>query len=1143
MSQYRNKLNVRTGAFNLVPTANVLNWKAGVASQANLPLSGNTLYDARLTNDTHHLYLWTKDASVGLITDWVDQGDIIDVDWAVITNRPSSSVADIDDAVSKKHSNSLDHSQNTDQYLDFGGANQSTVADVKDAVQKRNDYQVVDGIKYARTSAGINAAIDSLGSNGGIVFLTAGEYLINEKIFYDYDNTIIRGASGLNTEYQLFSKYNTRLINTNRATFDDASETFTAGYTITGSINGYTAIVAAIVYDTATTGTIYYHSLSNVADFVDNEILTGTGGRSVTLSANASKPISVGIDFNARSNTELSNICIIGGIVDTVQHALVGSSVGGGTRLIDKVGFFYYNYNRTNGTTYMLMADNDTEIKNCYFYRCSVGISAAGGAPSWTEDRNKIYNNRFVECGYGVYFSAGWSKRNNIINANEFYNCKEKDITLGGTDDYNIIINNICINDGSGDIGIHLDNADGNIVCNNYTSGHSVCGIQIDSDCDSNSIAGNICKDSTPYIHNGTNSKFIIQNTISDGTNDATIANIKDSIDKKHAQNTDDKIIEGDSSVEVIDTGGESSIKHTIDNVEQLRLIDGKLYPITTNDISLGDADHKFKEIRLMGDSLYLGDTHITENNYNKLELNMMLNSFRIAVIGSLSFFNLVDGVMDEFEDETGVDTVNSENEKYDSSEHYYSLGEGETTTIDTMEYANDGTAQAAYVHELGLQSYSEDTIKYTGDYSLKITATQTTSLNQRLKHIISPAKDLTNRQALTLACRASRTGTNFSINLINVPDTCVLLVRGDGEIDTQTSLTDDSKNHGTVTFYDGTYPNIDDTTAPFGTTSIRCAQKRCTIPRHASMDFGTGDFCIEYFYKRGTEDTLPAPMFYGNGWLGEGVLFRITSTTVQIGRKVSSTGSWWSTNFSSGSTWHHLALVRNSGVVKLYIDGTLANTTDWTGEQVDPDDAPIRIGYEGSSVAHDWDGWLSEIRVWNYARYTIDFTPPTSTLGITKNNIIINEADTWEIKTIAITGSNFSNLTQMNIEILNADAENTIYLDNVYTFTYPESMLLISNSIAEAVSEPSTGRIVLFEEDIDSITLNTDLKAYFSRDDGATWATGTLVDNGDYASNQKILVSDIDLSEVGSGTDIKWKLELLNSKNAKIHGVGVLWS
>ncbi len=42
------------------------------------------------------------------------------------------------DAISKKHSNSLDHTQGTDQYLDQGGANEVTAANVKDAVNKKH---------------------------------------------------------------------------------------------------------------------------------------------------------------------------------------------------------------------------------------------------------------------------------------------------------------------------------------------------------------------------------------------------------------------------------------------------------------------------------------------------------------------------------------------------------------------------------------------------------------------------------------------------------------------------------------------------------------------------------------------------------------------------------------------------------------------------------------------------------------------------------------------------------------------------------------------------------------------------------------------------------------------------------------------
>ena len=53
----------------------------------------------------------------------------------------TSTGANIEDAVNKKHSNTLDHTQGTDQKLDDGGVNEVTVANVKDAVDKKHDKQ------------------------------------------------------------------------------------------------------------------------------------------------------------------------------------------------------------------------------------------------------------------------------------------------------------------------------------------------------------------------------------------------------------------------------------------------------------------------------------------------------------------------------------------------------------------------------------------------------------------------------------------------------------------------------------------------------------------------------------------------------------------------------------------------------------------------------------------------------------------------------------------------------------------------------------------------------------------------------------------------------------------------------------------
>ena len=111
MAEFKQKFNVRTGQWNLVPNNIVLAFKAGVATYTDLPLTGNTKGDARIANDTGHLYVWSIAASSGLLTDWVDAGDIVDLNWDAIAGKPSSAVADIDDAVSKRHT------QETDKYL------------------------------------------------------------------------------------------------------------------------------------------------------------------------------------------------------------------------------------------------------------------------------------------------------------------------------------------------------------------------------------------------------------------------------------------------------------------------------------------------------------------------------------------------------------------------------------------------------------------------------------------------------------------------------------------------------------------------------------------------------------------------------------------------------------------------------------------------------------------------------------------------------------------------------------------------------------------------------------------------------------------------------------------------------------------
>ena len=105
----------------------------------------------------------------------------------------------------------------------------------------------------------------------------------------------------------------------------------------------------------------------------------------------------------------------------------------------------------------------------------------------------------------------------------------------------------------------------------------------------------------------------------------------------------------------------------------------------------------------------------------------------------------------------------------------------------------------------------------------------------------------------------------------------------------------------------------------------------------------------------------------------------------------------------------------------------------------------------------------------------------------------------------------------------------------------------LTLTSLAQAATAvPTDCRIVVFEEDIDAITINTDLKAYASRDGGTTYTEFVLVDEGDYATSKQIWAGSVDVSGQPSGSSMRWKIRGFgnsgDAKEFKLHGVCLTW-
>ncbi len=104
-------------------------------------------------------------------------------------------------------------------------------------------------------------------------------------------------------------------------------------------------------------------------------------------------------------------------------------------------------------------------------------------------------------------------------------------------------------------------------------------------------------------------------------------------------------------------------------------------------------------------------------------------------------------------------------------------------------------------------------------------------------------------------------------------------------------------------------------------------------------------------------------------------------------------------------------------------------------------------------------------------------------------------------------------------------------------------STVIVSEPFA-AGTVPTTSRIVVFEENVATPTLNTDIIASISRNGGSNFTTATLSDSGYVtgSSGQRILTGTATISGQPSGQSMRWKLALANNA-VKIHGVALQWS
>ena len=106
--------------------------------------------------------------------------------------------------------------------------------------------------------------------------------------------------------------------------------------------------------------------------------------------------------------------------------------------------------------------------------------------------------------------------------------------------------------------------------------------------------------------------------------------------------------------------------------------------------------------------------------------------------------------------------------------------------------------------------------------------------------------------------------------------------------------------------------------------------------------------------------------------------------------------------------------------------------------------------------------------------------------------------------------------------------------------------LTLISNATTANAAPSTSDLIILMKNEAGTATINTDIKGFISRDNGSNFTEVTLVDEGTYATDTKILVAhDVDISSHPSGTSMVYKISTHNQAAAKqtiINAVNLGW-
>jgi Concanavalin A-like lectin/glucanases superfamily len=277
-----------------------------------------------------------------------------------------------------------------------------------------------------------------------------------------------------------------------------------------------------------------------------------------------------------------------------------------------------------------------------------------------------------------------------------------------------------------------------------------------------------------------------------------------------------------------------------------------------------------------------------------------------------------------------------------------------------------------------------------------------------------------------------------------------------------------------------------------FGSLSFNGTSQYLTLPSNSAFSFGTGDFTIEFWIfafpftntnGKMIVDARPTATngAYWNFGLDNSGTGKLLLSLTNGGTSFTST-----TGVATGS-WHHVVATRQSGTVRMFIDGVSA-MTPVTGNADNAGSSGLSIGsnaFRATATDTYFAGYISNLRIVNgTALYTANFTPPVQPLlPVTGTSLLLNT----KYNNDAFIDSSNNVFTVTNINGVSSSPQTPLNPPGYYSSYYNGTSSYLTTSSL-------------------TFTSNCTVEGYFY---STTSAGGVLLTIGSEASNRVVYVAN----------------------------------